>query len=66
MDAKYHLGLPVCQATGKCPAYGCRAKSDNLWEHSLSCRIWNEQISHNKHMREALYNAAKQAGFCPL
>ena len=51
---------------GECPARGCRGEADSLGDHSLSCGIGGERIARHNHVRDALFQAAQQAGLAPV
>ena len=63
---KYRLGLPVYQEVGECPVPGCTAASDVYGDHAISCGYGGERIAKHNHVRDALYQAAVQAGLGPV
>ena len=47
------------------PSRGCRQEADALGDHSLSCGIGGERIARHNGVRDAIYQAAQQAGLGP-
>ena len=63
--ARYRLGLQVFSLEGECPMSKCRMISDRLGDHAISCGIGGERIARHNHCRDALFQAAQQAGLGP-
>ena len=63
--ARYRLGLPVFSIEAECPMPRCRIVSDRLGDHAISCGICGERIARHNHVRDALFQAAVQAGLGP-
>ena len=62
---RYRLGLPVFSIEAECPMPRCRIVSDRLGDHAISCGICGERIARHNHVRDALFQAAVQAGLGP-
>ena len=60
---KYRLGLPVFLAEGPCIA--CGRHSDVLGDHALGCGNQGERLSRHNYLRDAIYEAARQALLSP-
>ena len=52
---RYHLRIKVFGRLGECPAPQCRAISDDLGDHGISCGIGGECIARHNHVRDALF-----------
>ena len=63
--AKYRLGIQVFSIEAECPMSKCRMISDRLGDHAISCGIGGERIARHNHCRDALFQAAQQAGLGP-
>ena len=63
VSVQYHLGLKVFPEEGPCPA--CKAHSDSLGDHALGCAGDGERIARHNHLRDSLYQTARQAGLGP-
>ena len=63
--AKYRLGLPVFEREAECPMPRCPGLSDNMGDHAISCGLGGERIARHNHVRDALFQAAVQAGLGP-
>ena len=64
--AKYQLCLPVYRQEGQRPASTCKAVSNVFRDHVISCGYGGERIAKHNHMRDALHQAAAQAGLGPI
>ena len=66
MAGRYRLGMPVFSSEGLCPAPRCPREADKLGDHSLSCAIGGERIARHNHVRQVLYETARQAKLAPV
>ena len=62
---RYRLGMPVFRQEGQCPMPRCHRVNDILGDHAVSCAVGGERISKHNHVRDALFQAAVQAGLGP-
>ena len=58
--------MKVLGRDGECPAPQCRAVSDDLRDHSISCGIGGERIARHSHVRDANFQTAVKAGLGPI
>ena len=55
MVGRYRLGMKAVRRVGKCPAPQCRAVSEDLRDHRISCGIGGERIARHNQGRDAIF-----------